>query len=78
MSFPIYPLRLVIRYASSIPFSDLAAREWAGTAMTWYEYELGVDSEQVQEMKEVIRSPQAHRFWGTRRPQSVGLPLKRT
>jgi len=62
----------------SIPFSDWAAREWADTAMTWYKYELGIDSEQVQEMKEVISSPQAQQSWGTRRRQSVGGPLKKT
>lgn len=46
--------------------------------MKWYEYELGADSEQVQEMKEVIVSPQAQQSWGIRRRQSVGGPLKKT
>lgn len=55
-----------------------AAQEWADTAMTWYGYELGMDSEFVQEMKEVIKSPQGQRIWGSRKHQSVGGPLKKS
>jgi len=55
-----------------------AAKEWADTAAMWYGYELGTDSEQVQEMKDVVKSPQTQRGWGTRRRQSVGGPLKKT
>jgi hypothetical protein len=46
--------------------------------MTWYGYELGTDSEYVQEMKDVIESPKAQRSWGTRRRQLVGGPSKKT
>lgn len=55
-----------------------AAKEWADAAATWYGYELGADSEYAQEMKEVIKSPQTQRAWGTRSRQSVGGPLKKT
>ena len=55
--------------------SAQATKEWADTAVIWYGYELGTDSEQVQEMKEVMKSPQTQRSWGTRGRQSVGGPL---
>jgi len=65
-------------YPSFIPLSAWAAKEWADTAATWYGYELGTDSEYVQEMKDVIKSPQTQRTWGSRGRQSVGGPLKKT
>lgn len=55
-----------------------AAKEWADTAAIWYGYELGTDSEQVQEMKEAMKSPLTQRGWGTRGRQSVGGPLMKT
>lgn len=59
-------------------YSAFAAKEWADAAIIWYGYELGADSEYVQEMKGVIKSPQTQRAWGTRARQSVGGPLKKT
>lgn len=61
-----------------VPLSAWAAREWADAAVMWYGYELGKDSEYVQEMMDVIKSPRTQRAWGTRRDQSVGGPLKKT
>ena len=61
-----------------ISFSTWAARQWAETAVMWYGYELGTDSEYIQEMKDVIKSPQTQRSWGTRVRQSVGGPVKKT
>ena len=68
--------RFDYKYVPFISLSARAAKEWAETAVTWYGYELGPDSEHVQEMADVIKSPQTQRSWGTRRRQSVGGPLK--
>lgn len=65
-------------YPSFIFLSAWAAKEWADTAAVWYGYELGADSEYVQEMKDIIKSPQTQRTWGARGRQSVGGPLKKT
>jgi len=65
-------------YSLFVSLSAWAAREWADAAVAWYGYELGKDSEYVQEMKDVIKSPQTRRSWGTRRGRSVGGPLKKT
>ena len=58
--------------------SAFAAKEWADTAIMWYGYELGPESEYVQQMKDVVKSPQSQRAWGTRGSQMVGGPLKKT
>jgi hypothetical protein len=68
----------IVLQSSVVRSSALAAKEWADTAMMWYGYELGPDSEYVQEMKDIINSPQTQRAWGTRARQSVGGPLKKT
>ncbi|KAF8237124.1 hypothetical protein L208DRAFT_1431725 [Tricholoma matsutake] len=48
-------------------YSDAAGvREWAELAIEWYTYELGGDSEQVQEMKLVVKDPESHAGWGVR------------
>jgi len=58
--------------------SDAAAtREWAELAIEWYTYELGLDSEQVDEMIEVVVKPQNHPGWGTRELMEVGGPGRR-
>ena len=69
---------MILFHALFVSLSAQAAREWADLAAMWYGYELGADSEYVQEVEGVIRSPQTQRSWGTRRHQSVGGPLMRT
>ena len=51
-----------------------ATRKWAVAAISWYRYELGKDSELVNEMTEIARNPASHPSWGTRRPAAVGAP----
>ncbi|TFK40697.1 hypothetical protein BDQ12DRAFT_601150, partial [Crucibulum laeve] len=53
-----------------------AAREWAQTAIEWYTYEIGGDSEELEEMQVVVARPESHRAWGSRERRSVGGPLK--
>ncbi|KAF5361020.1 hypothetical protein D9756_004833 [Leucocoprinus leucothites] len=53
--------------------SDVAAtREWAQIAVEWYSYEVGADSEQVEEMRQVALQPEGHSAWGTHRRLDVG------
>ena len=40
--------------------------EWAQIAAQWYTYEVGVDSEEVAEMRRVALKPESHYAWGTR------------
>ncbi|KAK7682417.1 hypothetical protein QCA50_014622 [Cerrena zonata] len=51
-----------------------AVQEWAALGLEWYAYELGADSEQVREMKDVMVSPKTHPVWGTKHELSVGGP----
>lgn len=51
-----------------------ATREWAELAIKWYTYELGGDSEQVQEITQVVTDPRRHFAWATREPLDVGCP----
>ena len=58
-------------------FSAEATRQWATLAARWYGYELGVDSDYVQEMDETRLRPETHRAWGTRNKMLVGGPNNR-
>ncbi|KAK7056643.1 hypothetical protein VNI00_002360 [Paramarasmius palmivorus] len=51
-----------------------AAQEWARLAVRWYSYEVGSDSEQVEDLKRYITNPRSHRAWGTRESLRVGTP----
>lgn len=61
-------------YVAAAHSDATATREWAELAIEWYSYELGLDSEQVDEMVEVVVKPQSHPGWGTREPLEVGGP----
>jgi len=63
---------VIISWVTSLFVSTLAVQQWAQLAIMWYSFELGSDSEQVQEMQEVVVRPQAHRAWGTRERLEVG------
>ncbi|KAF8073662.1 hypothetical protein FPV67DRAFT_1409441 [Lyophyllum atratum] len=65
-------------YVAAAHSDATAAREWAELALEWYTYELGLDSEQVGEMVEVIANPQGHPGWGSREPLEVGGPSRRS
>ena len=52
----------------------VAVQEWATLGLEWYAYELGADSEQVREMKDVIANPRLHPVWGTKQELRVGGP----
>jgi len=54
-----------------------ATQEWATLAAKWYGYEVGVDSDYVQEMQETAVHPETHRAWGTRDKMLVGGPGER-
>ncbi|KAF8574326.1 hypothetical protein K439DRAFT_1654504 [Ramaria rubella] len=51
-----------------------ATREWADLAQEWYGYELGEDSEQVENIRIFVDNPQQHVVWGTRDRMNVGGP----
>ncbi|KAG6900388.1 hypothetical protein C0993_011376 [Termitomyces sp. T159_Od127] len=58
--------------------SDAAATiEWAKLAIEWYGYELGYDSEQVQDLTRTAIDPRSHREWGSRETQRIGGPGRR-
>jgi hypothetical protein len=52
--------------------SGAAVAEWAGIAAEWYGYELGGDSEQVEEMVSIQERPRVHPAWGSRGRVDVG------
>lgn len=54
--------------------SSSATREWAQIAVVWYSYEVGIDSEQVGEMRGIALSPESHPAWNTRNRLEVGGP----
>ncbi|CAE7133510.1 unnamed protein product [Rhizoctonia solani] len=51
-----------------------AARQWATLANKWYGIELGADSQQCETAQAIMRSPESHGAWGTRKPELVGGP----
>jgi hypothetical protein len=65
-------LHFIVISCSDHYVSASATEKWAQLAITWYSFELGNDSEQVQEMREVAVKPQTHRAWGTREVMEVG------
>lgn len=74
MHMPIFALFFDIGSFLHIPYSADAVQEWAALGLEWYAYELGADSEQVREMKDVMGSPRSHPVWGSKRELIVGGP----
>ncbi|KAJ3711715.1 hypothetical protein C8R42DRAFT_595407 [Lentinula raphanica] len=55
--------------------SDAAStRAWARVAEEWFGYELGVDSEQVSEMRQLETQPESHPAWASRQAMRVPDP----
>lgn len=52
--------------------SLIGTRGWARTAIEWYTFEIGGDSEQVKEMEAILALPESHRVWGSRERLDVG------
>ncbi|TDL17705.1 SET domain-containing protein, partial [Rickenella mellea] len=51
---------------------SVATSSWARLALKWYSWELGGDSQQVNEMNRVISNASSHDAWASRPPMKVG------
>ncbi|KAE9407402.1 SET domain-containing protein, partial [Gymnopus androsaceus JB14] len=49
-------------------------KAWARLAEEWFGYEVGVDSEQVQDMRTLQSKPEGHPAWASRQPMQVSPP----
>jgi hypothetical protein len=52
----------------------MAVNTWATLAIKWYTSELGSDSQEVINVKDMLRNPELHYAWGSRQHMSVGRP----
>jgi aspartyl/asparaginyl beta-hydroxylase (cupin superfamily) len=68
----IIPARAL--FIHQFPFSAMAVNVWATLALKWYTSELGSDSQEVINMKDILRNPELHYAWGSRQHMSVGRP----
>lgn len=55
-------------------YSASAAVDWAGLALRWASYELGLDSDLAEEMRIAMREPKGHNMWGQRLAMSIEKP----
>lgn len=68
------PSTYVLLLTARTVHSEDATRAWAQLAKEWYTYELGHDSQQVQQILGILEKPRSHVMWRTRGREEVGHP----
>jgi hypothetical protein len=49
-------------------------KAWAKVGEEWFGYEVGVDSEQVEDMRRLQSDPMGHPAWASRQAMKVPAP----